>query len=490
MRNPFLTDHISLFNYFSDRFLDQHYRKFIYHLHASKQPTLLQKLNELVENLYSNNYLLKVNDNWQRVIDATQVWDGSPIIGQNYFFETFIGQYLRTKNKVAVIISDALRYEIGEELAGIIEAEDRYTTELEPMLSTLPSYTQLGMAALLPHDELSIAEDGTVRVDGKSATGRDNRAKILQPLFPDGAAAIRSADLLNMSREESRELVKGNQIIYIYHNQIDAIGDKKETEERVFEVVEDALAELVEILKKLTNANLSNIIITADHGFIYQNRPLDESEFASEDVQGEKIFVRNRRFVVGKGLRPSGSVKHFSPDELDLAGDYQIAIPKSINRLRLQGAGSRFVHGGAALQEVVIPLIKINKKRSSDVTQVDIDVITSSSSIITTGQIAVAFYQKEPVSAKLQSRHLQAAIYTQEGVQISDQHELSFDLPSENPREREVKVRFVLSKKADEANNQTVYLKLRELEPGTTHYKEYLSVPYQLRRSFTSDFDF
>ena len=60
----------------------------------------------------------------------------------------------------------------------------------------------------------------------------------------------------------------------------------------------------------------------------------------------------------------------------------------------------------------------------------------------------------------------------------------------ENPREREVKVRFVLSKKADDFNNQTVYLKLKELEPGTTHYREYRSIPYQLRRSFTSDFDF
>lgn len=45
-------------------------------------------------------------------------------------------------------------------------------------------------------------------------------------------------------------------------------------------------------------------------------------------------------------------------------------IPKSINRLRLKGSGSRFVHGGATLQEVVIPVISINKKRQSDVGKV------------------------------------------------------------------------------------------------------------------------
>ncbi|RLD05369.1 MAG: BREX-1 system phosphatase PglZ type A, partial [Chloroflexi bacterium] len=353
--------------------LDQHYRKFIYHFRASKHITLLEGLNEQVENLYSNNYLLLVNDNWQKIIDNTETWDATPIIRQNNFFEHFIAEYLKSKNKVAVIISDALRYEIGEELSRTIEAEDRYTTELIPMLSVLPSYTQLGMAALLPHQNLSIIKNGMVEVDGQSASGTENRAKILASAVLGGATAIRSADLLNMSRNESRELTKNNQIIYIYHNQIDAVGDKRETEGRVFEAVEDGMEELVEILKKLTNANLSNIIITADHGFIYQNRPLDDSEFANDNIQGEHIFIRNRRFVVGKDLDSSGSFKEFSPTNLNQAGDYQVFIPKSINRLRLQGAGSRFVHGGAALEEVVIPVIKINKKRSGDIAQVEVE---------------------------------------------------------------------------------------------------------------------
>ena len=470
--------------------LDQYYRKFIYHFRASKQTTLLQKLNDQVENLYSNNYLLVVNDNLQRIIDSAQRWDASPVINQGAFFERYVDEYVRSKNKVAVIISDALRFEIGEELAHMIENEDRYTAELEPLLSMLPSYTQLGMAALLPHQEITIAEDGTAWVDGQSTAGKENRSKILNASVKDGATAIRSTDLLAMSRDESREFSKGNQVMYIYHNQIDAVGDKMETEGRVFEAAEDSIAELIEIIKKLTNANLTNIIITADHGFIYQNHSLDESEFAGEDVQGDKVFSRNRRFVIGKDLHPSGSLKEFAPADLGLAGDFQVFIPKSINRLRLKGSGSRYVHGGATLQEVVVPVVKINKKRTSDLSKLEINVIKSSTSIITTGQLSVAFYQTEPVSTKRQPRQMRVAIFTQDDVQISDQHDLNFDLTSENPREREVKVRFVLSKKADDFNNQTVYLKLKELEPGSNYYKDYLSIPYQLRRSFTSDFDF
>ncbi|MCX6078803.1 MAG: BREX-1 system phosphatase PglZ type A [Chloroflexi bacterium] len=469
--------------------LDQNYRKFIFHVRASKQP-LLEKLIERVENLYSNNFLLTVNDNWQHFVDSAQTWDAAPVISQSAFFERYVKEYQGTKNKLAVIISDALRYEIGEELARVIQEEDRYTAELEPMLTMLPSYTQLGMAALLPHQKLTIAKDGTLQVDGQSATGTENRARILRGAFKEGATAISASDLLNMNRDESRELAKANQVIYVYHDQIDATGDDKKTEERVFGAAQAAIGEIVDILKKLTNANLSNMIITADHGFIYQNQALDESEFSIKDAEGDEISMRNRRFVIGTGLQPNKSLKLFSASQLGLSGDYEVMIPKSINRLRQQGSGSRYVHGGAALQEVVIPLIKINKKRSSDTIIVEVDIITSSSSIITSGQISIAFYQTEPVSGKVLPRQLRAGIYSKDGTSLSDVHSLSFDLTSENPREREVRKQFVLSRKADDVNNQTVYLKLEEPVPGTSHYKEYKIISYQLRRSFTSDFNF
>ncbi len=155
-----------------------------------------------------------------------------------------------------------------------------------------------------------------------------------------------------------------------------------------------------------------------------------------------------------------------------------------------KGSGSRYVHGGASLQEVVIPVIQINKKRQSDLTTVEVDILRGASSVITSGQLSVAFYQAQPASDKVQPRLLKAGIYTQDGELISDSHELTFDLTSENPREREMQVRFVLTRKADEANGQDVILRLEEHLPGTSHYREYKSVRYLMRRSFTSDFDF
>jgi len=472
--------------------LDQLYRKFTYHVRLSGQASLMSELTDQIENLYSNNYLLKLGDQFQSLVDDASKWEAFPVRRQNEFFESWVRPFLRKDTRVCVIISDAMRYEIGDELLSLIRQEDRYSAELEPALSMLPSYTQLGMAALLPNKELSIADNdtGTVLVDGQSSQGTANRIKILASVASTRSTACKADELMAMKGDDCRAFVRDHDVIYIYHNRIDATGDKRDTEERVFEAVEDTLQDLIRLIKKLTSANASNLLVTADHGFIYQNRAIEESDFSGIDAEGDQILYRDRRFVLGKGLKESTSLHGFTSDRLGLVGEMEVQIPKSINRLRQKGSGSRFVHGGASLQEVVIPVIKINKKRQSDVTAVDVDILRGASSVITSGQLAVTLYQAGPVTDKIQPRVLRAGIYTEAGDLISDSHDLTFDLSSDNPRERELQVRFVLTRQADEANGQEVILKLEEKHAGTSYYKEYKSLRYMMRRSFTSDFDF
>ncbi|MFH0785305.1 MAG: BREX-1 system phosphatase PglZ type A [Pseudomonadota bacterium] len=472
--------------------LDQMYRKFTFHVRFSGETSLMGTLTDQVENLYSNNYLLKVNNNWQSFVDEAGKWDATPIMLQKNFFERHVRPYLQKDKKIYVIISDAFRYEIGDEFLSLIRQEDRYEATLEPALAMLPSYTQLGMAALLPNTELALHDNdsGTVLVSGASSQGTANRCKILAQAISQRATALKAEELMALNKEDCRAFLRDHDVIYIYHNRIDTTGDKRESEERVFEAVEETLQELIRLVKKLTGANASNMLVTADHGFIYQNRAIEESDFAGSDAVGDQILFRDRRFVLGKGLQEVSSLRKFQSSELGLSGEMEVQIPKSINRLRLKGSGSRFVHGGASLQEVIIPIIKINKKRQSDISAVGVDILRGSSMVITSGQLAVAFYQAQPVTDKVQPRKLRAGIYTQAGALISDCHELTFDLTSENPRERELQVRFVLTRKADDANNQEVILLLEEKLTGTSHHKEYKSLRYLMRRSFTSDFDF
>lgn len=472
--------------------IDQLYRKYVYHAGTSGQTSLLESLTAQIENLYSNNYLLKVNNNWQQYVDGTDKWDIAPIPLQRSFFDRWVRPFLKDNKKIVVIISDALRYEIGEELLCMIRQEDRYTASIEPAITMLPSYTQLGMAALLPNKELAFADDetGTVLVNGQSSQGTVNRNKILCEGLEQRGKVIKSDDLFRLNGDDSRSLLRDHDVIYVYHNRIDAVGDKREAEELVFDAVEDGLQEIIKLIKKLTGANANNLIVTADHGFIYQNRAIDESDYLSAEPAGEKILFRDRRFVLGKGLTENAGLRKFSSAQVGLQGDMEIQIPKSINRLRLRGSGSRYVHGGATLQETVIPVIQINKKRQSDISTVEVDILRGATSVITSGQLAVVFYQTRPVSDKVQQRALRVGIYTQSGELVSDRHDLVFDMESENPRERELPVRFVLTQKADAVNGQEVILRMEERLTGTSHFREYRTARYLMRRSFKSDFDF
>ena len=473
--------------------IDQLYRKFIWHMQRSGQATLMRELFEQVENHYVNSYLLRLNDAWQSHIDTAERWSAAPILDQRAFYKEHVGEFRRRDQKVCVIISDALRYEVAEELLGRIRSLDRYEADIEPVLGCLPSYTQLGMASLLPNSELRIADNdtSTVFVNGQSSQGLENRKKILGTGRPgDRTTAVKAEELMGLDRDAARALIRDHDVIYIYHNLIDAIGDKQVSEDRVFEAAEDTLEEMVRLVKKLTGANASNVIVTADHGFIYQHRPIEESDFSSAPVEGEAVLFRDRRFILGHGLQANHGLKRFTPEQAGLQGDVEILIPKSINRLRRQGSGSRFVHGGATLQEVVVPVVKIGKKRQSDTAVIDVEIIGSANRLITASQISVSFYQVAAVTDKIQPRRLRAGIYAASGELISDRHELDFDFRSDNAREREVAVRFLLSRDADAFNGQEVILKLEERHAETSHFKEYRSARYTLRRSFTNDFDF
>lgn len=472
--------------------IDKLYRKYVYHMRASKQPTLLDKLTSTIENLYSNNYLLKLSDTWQTHIDQLDKWSFSSYPMQKDFYSKYVKPVLNKNGKIYVVISDALRYEVGDELVSIIRQEDMFEATIEPAISMLPSYTQLGMASLLPNKTIAFSGDdqATVIVDEINARST-NREKVLQSYVPKSVTVSAKA-LMDMTKDGdngTRALVRDNDVVYVYHDIIDNAG-KLKTEDTVCKAAEDCLAELKLIIRKLTSANATNIIVTADHGFIYQNKTIQESDYLGASASGEKILYSDRRFIIGEKLHEERSFKKFTSEQLGLVGDIEVLIPKSINRLKKSGSSSKFVHGGATLQEIVIPVIQIKKKRKSDTTQVDIDIIRGSSSVISSGQLSVTFYQKDAVTDKLSPRVLRAGIYTQDGVLISDMHTLTFDLISDNAREREMKVRFLLSQNSDDSNGKEVVLKLEERVGATSHFTQYATMAYQIRRAISTDFDF
>lgn len=470
--------------------VDYHYRKFLWHYRQTSQNRVLDALAVKVGRVYTNDWLLSMNNNWQKTIDSLEKWSASAMNSQQRFFKTHVMPVISKGQRLFVIVSDALRFECGWEFTGRILRENRYEAELGCMFTGLPSYTQLGMANLLPGNKRSIGPgNDLVSVNEVSSSGIQGRTKILEQFSGVRATAIGAEDFMRMnSSTDGREFVKQYDLIYIYHNHIDKIGDDKTTETEVTEAVSQELHYLGELLKKITNMNGVNMIVTSDHGFLYQHEELDESEFSLATFSGNTWKV-NRRFVLGDILSGDQFSRKFCADELGLEGDMEVLVPKSINRIRVKGSGSRYVHGGASLQEIVVPVIRVTKKRIDTISKVEVDIIKTNDRI-TTNMLAVSFIQSQLVTGTMLPRRIRATLVAEGKEAISDQFTYHFDIAEGSERLREVKHYFQLSSRARERyNNQRVTLLLEEPVEDADTWKTYKEFYYTLSLTFTSDFD-
>lgn len=184
--------------------VDQLYRQFTYARRTFEGPHPLDPLREQVEKRYTNQFVYELGNAFQQQVDAVDQWASSTVRSQRSFYGDYVEQLVRDDKKAVVIISDALRYEVAEELGSRIRQEDRFDADLEAVLGVLPSYTQLGMAALLPHRTLKHSADGkSVLADNQPTNGTAFRKKILEGV---GGTAVRAEQFRGMSPESRREM--------------------------------------------------------------------------------------------------------------------------------------------------------------------------------------------------------------------------------------------------------------------------------------------
>ena len=480
--------------------VDGCYRRFIAARNASGRPFSGNIITESLEHEYAA-YQAELGIAWQRQINTMTTWSIDDAPSQTDFYTRNVKPVTDAGRKIAVIISDALRYEVAEEFRERLTTQNRWTATLDAQLGALPSYTQLGMAALLPHRTLALDPNDhyAVQADGRTTKGLAARSEILATV---GGIAVDSETLMRMNRDEYRELVKANSVLYVYHNVIDATGDKAASEADVFGACERTLGELQSIVKRLANANMTNMIVTADHGFLYQDHDVENAEWLSENPSGEAIWQKKRRFVIGADLAAKPAFTTFTVAQVGLDDPCDehvtVQVPNGIHRLHLPGAGVRYAHGGAALSEIVVPVLRINKGRSAagDARPVEFRILQQTDRI-TTGQITVDFLQTEPVGGKITERTVLAGLWgiDQDGkaALISNEVPIAFASAAKDQAERHVPATFLLTTDADRFNNTVIELRLNERIPGSNQLRQLdKKAEYLLRRGLVIDdgFDF
>ena len=453
---------------------------------------LFRSVMENVEGLYKNWFLGQLGENWASVCSDELMKYGHimEVPQQTDFYRNRIKN---ADSRVFVVISDALRYEVAASLSEQLRRETQADVKLQDVQGIFPTITKFGMAALLPHQELDVELHGEVlkvMADGVS-TDAGYREKILKAEKPN-SVAIKYNDLVNAKRADRSTMVKGMDVVYIYHDTIDEASHTAGT--MVFPACDDAIQELKNLTKIICNDfGATHILFTADHGFLYTYSPLTEDDKIDKSGFHDRMVEYGRRFAIM--MKDSNPEYLQKVQFLDGKSEYDALAPKENIRLKMNGSGLHFVHGGISLQEMVVPVIDYHFLRNQskqyqrnqnkyDTKPVEVNLLSATHKI-SNMIFSLNFYQKEPVGDNREAATYLLYFTDGNGKQISDIAKIIADKTSDDGQERIFRCQFNL--KSLKYDNKGIYYLVITNEDGLVVSRE----EFQIDIAFAvEEFDF
>lgn len=455
---------------------DQYYRQFIWHLDQVEDQDEFLDLQAVVEK------------NYKRTIDEMiHLWNDLLSFDERPSMLGFYDQYAQSKTKTVVIISDALRYEAAKEIQAVFQREKKYSTKMETIFSVLPSVTEFGKAASLKsaHESFDYLDGTDVRVSGMKSSGTDNRDKILKAKNQNSLAITYDDVIAKENAKELRELFNGQEVIYLYHDQIDKTGDHGQ-EKQVFDAVQKTIDELRKLLPRISNgANVYRFIITSDHGFIYTRSKVDEHEKIDNPSTDSEDRVE-RRFIISKNRYEEvgiGSVK--LGDVLRNDDPRFVHFPETSAIFKVRGGGQSYVHGGSSPQEMLVPVLEIAVARGTSTKEPAQIKLMSTKRKVVGLSLTLEFYQTEPVSDSVTKS--QYALYFEdgEGERISNEHAYHADSTSSASSERFTNFTFDFANRFY-GSNKKVVLVIKDMETRVEMERQ----EFMIDNPFSGDFGF
>lgn len=446
---------------------------------------------ESMEALYKGWFLKELSRRWASTSGDSLGLQGyvKGIPRQVDFDLSYVEPANRRGKRIWVIVSDALRYEVASELAERLERETKGQCELSAVQGVFPSITRCGMAALLPHGTMryeACGEGGSgfgVFVDGGRVDTIEARQKVIGKHY-EGAVAVRYDRFVGeMDRAERKEAVGDANVVYIYHDLIDAIGDKAATERKAFHACDETIDELSVLVKLIVREFMSSrIVITADHGFLYTAEPLAEYDHASvADVAGDVVEAGRRWVVASVDSRSDALLKVALPAS---AGELVGFSPRECVRLRRPGGGENFVHGGISLQEMCVPVLTFSNKRAGTrgfvaSSPVGLSLVTQLESI-SNASFFLEFLQDEAVGGKILPTNYEVYVVDRNGGPVTDVARIVADLTEVDATERRFKVMLTVRPTVELDERAEYALCLRNADSSeesvlqTLHFHVYL----------------
>jgi len=278
-------------------------------------------------------------------------------LGQDRVFREKVAPAVSRGMKTAYVLVDALRFEMGLELVDGLQNEFRVTVAAG--LAQLPTITPVGMVALMPGADqgmelLETAGGKTgVALGASILKDRASRIKYLQGNLDIHVLPLKLKELVKPSRKRQQEIKEAG-FILVTSQEIDQFGEEIEDESEARVIMDEVLDKLRKAIRNLGALGVQHIVVAADHGHLF-GEAIEGGMLM--DPPGGKTAELHRRAWIGQGGPPGMVFSGFPqasctsevPSIWPSPGDWPVSRRR----------GGAYCHGGASLQELVIPVISM-----------------------------------------------------------------------------------------------------------------------------------
>jgi hypothetical protein len=262
---------------------------------------------------------------------------------------------------VAYFLVDAMRYEMGVELAERLPKAAEIS--VRHAVAALPSITPIGMAALQPGAAASfsvIEQKGKLgsSIEGAFLPDVGARIKFAAARVPKLVDVTLDDVLGGMQRSKLQKKLEGAQVVIVRSQEIDHAGENTPTRQ-ARRIMDDVLGDLARAIGQLAKLGVEHSVVSADHGHLFFATDRDDS-MKIDAPGGDQVDLHRRCWIGRGGSTPSGCIR-VAASALGYDSDLDFVFPSGCAVFK-SGGDLAFHHGGPTLQELIVPVLTVRLK--------------------------------------------------------------------------------------------------------------------------------
>ncbi|MBB3979329.1 hypothetical protein GGQ64_004569 [Rhizobium azooxidifex] len=281
---------------------------------------------------------------------ALSGWPPAERLANAETFDRFVGSRLKDSGRrVAYILVDALRYELGVALEKML-AEDG-PVELHAAYAQLPTITPVGMASLLPdaRSQLTLSTESEAlvpKLGGVAIANVGARMDVLRRKFGDRFSEMLLGDFVRRNTQIPATV----DLLVLRSTEIDS--QLENNPETTLGLIPSTLKFVRNALHKLKGMGFNDAVIVTDHGF-FLNAQADHGDVCAKPL-GKWAVNAHDRMLLGTGNEDSNNLVVPAERVGIRTNAPQAALPRS---MAPYSSGHLYFHGGASLAEAVVPVL-------------------------------------------------------------------------------------------------------------------------------------